>query len=389
MLDDFLNFAVGNSDWYKEESPKLGLSSFPVLEKKDLVENLEKIVTISKRSGIVNMTGGTTGASLKVFYTKEDLQARHAMLDNFREEFGYSLGNKVAWFSGKEIVTSRDLDKGIVFRDDYINKIRFFSTFYIVESHFESYWQAFCDFAPEFIVGFPSSIYDLCLMANLRGYCFPNTVKVFFPTAETLLPVQRDLIGKVFGCRLVDQYASSEGAPFILECSSGNMHIHPMSGVFEVVDDDLNPAQEGELLVTSFTTHGTPLIRYRIGDRIKMSDYNKVGCACGSVFPMVDYIEGRSSDYVFSPENGRVNLGNISNSTKNVPGIICFQIFQEFEDEILVKLVVTEEFSNSDKLTFDRSLRTRLGVSMKIEYRLVDSIPREKSGKFRIVKNFL
>ena len=36
--------------------------------------------------------------------------------------------------------------------------------------------------------------------------------------------------------------------------------------MFEVVDENMQPATEGEILVTSFITHGTPLIRYRIGD---------------------------------------------------------------------------------------------------------------------------
>lgn len=78
------------------------------------------------------------------------------------------------------------------------------------------------------------------------------------------------------------------------------MHIQPLTGVFEVVDENMQPAQEGEILVTSFTTEGTPLIRYRIGDRITLIPKDKQ-CACGSCFPLVEKIEGRSTDYIFSP----------------------------------------------------------------------------------------
>ena len=55
-------------------------------------------------------TGGTTGSSLKVTYRHDDLQDRFAVLDNFRAQFGYELGKKCAWFSGKVIVTDKDIE---------------------------------------------------------------------------------------------------------------------------------------------------------------------------------------------------------------------------------------------------------------------------------------
>src|SRR5690606_30137882 len=106
-----------------------------------------------------------------------------------------------------------------------------------------------------------------------------------------VLPVHREVIGEVFGCRLVDQYASSEGAPFILECPSGRLHVHPLTGLFEVLDENGVPAREGEMVVTSFTTRGTPLIRYRIGDRLRLA-LPEERCTCGWSFPLVDWIDG-------------------------------------------------------------------------------------------------
>jgi len=225
-------------------------------------------------------------------------------------------------------------------------------------------------------------------MAKSRGLTYQGKIKVFFPTAETVLSIHHEIIGEILGCKLVDQYASSEGAPFILECEAGNKHIHPLSGIFEVVDENMQPAKEGEILVTSFTTHGTPLIRYRIGDRMKLADPTRK-CSCGSFFPMVDYIDGRTSDYIFSPQNGRVNLGNISNCTKNIDGITCFQVIQNVPDSISVKVVGLNTFTQIQKENFVKALRLRVGDMMTINLDIVESIPREKSGKFRIVKNLL
>lgn len=387
-LSSFLRFSVNNSLWYKKHEGFKSLDCFDVLEKEDVVNNFNSIITVAEKNAVVSLTGGTTGASMKVLYTKENTQERHALLDHFRAQYGYKLGKKCAWFSGKNIVTEQNLKKGICYRDDYINKIRFFSTFHITEKNFDVYWGAFCKFAPEYMVGFPSSVYELCSMAAARGLKLENTVKAFFPTAETLLPVHREVIGSVLGCKIADQYASSEGAPFILECEQGGLHIHPLTGVFEVVDENMQPAQEGEILVTSFTTEGTPLIRYRIGDRIKLAPEG-AKCACGSCFPLVEKIEGRSTDYILSPTHGKVNLGNISNSTKGVEGIIQFQVIQEAVDSVEVLVVASSAFNEKEENKFIAALAERFGPQLSIKVQTVAEIPKEKSGKFRIVKNLL
>ena len=341
-----------------------------------------------EKEGLVSLTGGTTGASMKVVYTKKDMQERFAVLDHFRAQHGYHLGKKTAWFSGKNLISKHDIQNNVCSHYDFINKIRFYSTFHINQDSFDVYWQSLVKFQPEFIVGFPSSVYELCEIADSLGLQLPTPVKVFFPTAETVLPKYREVIGRVLGCKLVDQYASSEGAPFILECTHGRLHIHPLTGVFEVLDEHLQPAQSGELLVTSYTTHGTPLIRYRIGDHITLADSQDV-CTCGSIFPLVKQIDGRTSDYILSPTHGKVNLGNISNSTKNISGIIKFQVIQHNSEAVQVLIVTNQDFNSSEKTKFIAALTERLGSQLEITTKVVDDIPTEKSGKFRIVKNLL
>lgn len=387
-LIEFLNNSVNNSKWYGSYKSYQSLADFPVLNKEDIINNLDRMATVNEKNAVVSLTGGTTGASMKVLYTKENTQERHALLEHFRAKYGYKLGKKCAWFSGKNIVTEQNLKKGICYRDDYFNKIRFFSTFHITDNNFDVYWAAFCTFTPEFIVGFPSSVYELCSMAAARGLKLENTVKAFFPTAETLLPIHREVIGSVLGCKIADQYASSEGAPFILECEQGGLHIHPLSGVFEVVDENMQPAQEGEILVTSFTTEGTPLIRYRIGDRITLAPKDKQ-CACGSCFPLIEKIEGRSTDYILSPTHGKVNLGNISNSTKGISGIIQFQVIQQEPEKVEVLVVARSGFMAEEQSKFKTALAERFGPQLEINLQVVAAISKEKSGKFRFVKNLI
>lgn len=387
-LQEFLSFVTQKSPWYSGHDPKKGLSAFPILEKHDLVASFDKIRTLDEREGVVSYTGGTTGASLKVIYSKEDMQERFAALDWFRSLYGWELGARTAWFSGKSLVRERDVKRGYCYRDDWIDNIRFFSTFHINEGSFDQYWKALTEFAPDFMVGFPSSVMEICEFARKKGLIYKGGIKAFFPTAETVLPVHREVIGSVLGCTLRDQYASSEGAPFIFECPCGRKHLHPLTGVFEVVDENHQPCNEGELLVTSFTTHGTPLVRYRVGDRVTL-DARHADCDCGWPFPVVESIDGRTADFVWSPINGRINLGNLSNSTKGVDGIMAFQVLQNVPHEIEVLVVGGDKFDHSQGMLFVEALRQRTGEYMRIDLKRVDSIPRERSGKFRIVKNAL
>ena len=384
---EFHSFITENSVWYSNYKDK-NLLDFPLLEKKDVLLSLDQICTLNEKEGIVSLTGGTTGASMKVIYTKYDMQERFAILDHFRSKHGYELGKKTAWFSGKNLITEYDIKKDRCAHYDYKNKIRFYSTFLINTKNFDVYWRDLEKFQPEFIVGFPSSVYELCRIAKSKGLKLSHTVDIFFPTAETVLDEHRTLIYEILGCKLVDQYASSEGAPFILECKHGGLHIHPLTGIFEVVDNNLRSTKNGELLVTSFTTHGTPLVRYRIGDSVELGGTDEK-CCCQSPFPLVKKIQGRTTDYVYSPEYGKVNLGNISNATKDVIGIICFQIVQDNINKLDVFIVASSSFNEDEQTKFISALRERVGEKIIINVNYVDDIVKEKSGKFRIVKNSL
>lgn len=384
---DFLSYVGNSSEWYKNKELN-DFNTLSILQKEDILNHLDKIKTIDESEGIESLTGGTTGASMKVIYTKKDMQERFAILDHFRHQHGYELGKKTAWFSGKNLITQEDIDKGRCSHYDFINKIRFYSTFLINERNFDVYWKSLNQFQPEFLVGFPSSVYEICQIAKSKGLKYTGKAKIFFPTAETVLAEHRKVITEVLGCKLVDQYASSEGAPFILECKAGSLHIHPLTGIFEVVDDNLNPAQSGHLLVTSFTTHGTPLIRYRIGDSITLADSTKE-CTCGSIFPLVERIEGRTNDYILSPTHGKVNLGNISNSTKDTKGIVCFQLIQDRINHIDINIMINSDFDKIQENNFLNALKERIGNEINLEIHYLSEIKKEKSGKFRIVKNLI
>ncbi|MDT9598898.1 phenylacetate--CoA ligase family protein [Sphingosinicella rhizophila] len=393
-LNHFLCFAAKHSAWHRQRLRGIDLAAIkvatiaelPMMSKEDLRANSEIIATLPKERAYVAKTGGTTGAAIEVRYRWDDFQERTAMLDLFRERFVKSSKPRMAWFSGKALIPNSRRTRTYG-RTNWLDRIRYYSTFHINATTVSSYLRDLQTFSPHAMIGFPSSMLEIARCADMQGLKFEGHLEAIFPTAEAMTEHERDFLREYFRCEVHDQYASSEGAPFITECPAGKLHLELLTGVFEVLDEKGQPATEGELVVTAFGTRGTPLIRYQIGDRVGLS-YSK--CSCGRETPLVERIEGRPNDFVYSSERGRINLGNISNSVKNVHGIRKFQVIQSKVSSIEVLIDADPiSYRSVDEEIFLRNLRDRLGGAIEIQLTYVDDIPREVSGKHRIVKNSL
>lgn len=392
---NFINFIIKNSDFYNKRLSPIAhvddlknIQSLPIVNKETLRSHIDEIVINTTEDLEIAKTGGTTGKSLEVKNFARNQQERFAFLDDFRSRQGYELGKKTAWFSGKSLLTKRDLKRNRFWKTDPLHKVRYYSTFHIKKEYLKYYVEDLIRFAPEYLVGFPSTMLEIAKYGLIHNYNFPQgVVRAVFPTAETVTREMRSTIEGFFKTKIYDQYASSEGAPFIFECDKGNLHLELQSGVFEVLDDHDNYAKSGRLVVTSFTNEGTPLLRYDIGDSIILEEETKT-CSCGNNNPLVKEILGRIDDYVYSPEMGKINLGNISNTLKDTKGIIRFQAIQDQLDTITL-LVITDKKVYSKKVEnkFKANWRDRIGKKMKLNIEYVEDIPVEPSGKTRIVKN--
>ncbi len=390
-----IEFAIQHSAYYKKTlghipnaSDIKNIKNLPLLDKETLRYNTDTVIVNTAEKLEKSKTGGTTGKSLEVQNFARNSQERFAFLDDFRSRFGYELGKKTAWFSGKKILSPRDIKKNRFWKTDFVHKVRYYSTFHIKDDYLRYYIEDLIKYKPQYLVGFPSTMLEIATYGLTKGYDFPaDTVKAVFPTAETITPIMRAKIQVFFKTKLYDQYASSEGAPFIFECENNKLHLELQSGVFEVLDEHNESTQSGRLVVTSFTNEGTPLIRYDIGDFITLEN-ESVTCSCGNNNPLVKEILGRIDDFIYSPENGKINIINVANAVKDVEGVINYQIVQNELNSINLIVVKDENiYDENQESRFIQNWKDRVGNKMKLEINYVNDIPVEKSGKFRIVKN--
>lgn len=386
----FVRFAYNNSRFYHNIYANCDINSIksvedlqklPIVDKEMLRANINDVFTVSAKESLSGNTGGTTGKSLVVRATVKDVNTRMAVLDHFKARVGFeNLEMKKATFNGKHIIPPNQ-KRHIFWRYNAPCKQMIYSSFDLTEDKMGYYVESLNKFKPLAIDGFPTSICDIANYIERHKKKIEFHPIAVFTTSETLTEEGRKLIERVFGCKVYNQYASSEGAPFVTECRNQKLHIELNTGVFEFQEN-------GEILVTSFTTHGTPLIRYAIGDRMDKSD-TTVECSCGLHGSIIKRIQGRSLDYLYRPDGAKINAVNIANLLKYIPNtIIRSQFKQDKMDEVKVLLEV-------DKSAFDdRSMQDILkecehtfGKDMKISIQIVDEIPRASSGKYRMIIN--
>jgi len=113
---------------------------------------------------------------------------------------------------------------------------------------------------------------------------------------ETLTTAQRARISAAFGCPLRNSYGASEFLPIAAECSHGSLHVNADWVILEPVDARGHPAPADTLshttLLTNLANRVQPLIRYDLGDRIRL---HSRPCPCGSALPVIDVL-GRCDD---------------------------------------------------------------------------------------------
>ncbi len=112
----------------------------------------------------------------------------------------------------------------------------------------------------------------------------------------------RDRIANELGVELYDIYGLTEiyGPGIGISCSYKNgIHMWDDYLYFEIIDPKtgkvLPDGEVGELVITTLRKEGAPLIRYRTHDLTKIIPGD---CPCGSRFPRIDIITGRTDDMI-------------------------------------------------------------------------------------------
>jgi phenylacetate-CoA ligase len=140
--------------------------------------------------------------------------------------------------------------------------------------------------------------------------------------------------------------------------------------------------ESGEIVVTDLYSREVPFIRYATGDFGALTSRR---CPCGRPTPLLEKIEGRSTDFIVAPDGTILHALSVIYVLREIEGIAQFKIRQKEVDRFHVHIVRNEQYRMEDESRIREGLRKRLRAPVEVTIAYVDTIPPERSGKFRYV----
>lgn len=230
--------------------------------------------------------------------------------------------------------------------------------------------------------GASSSLYLIAKFAQHHHIKNTSGLKAIYTTSDMLYPDQRKTIEEVFSAPVLDSYGCPEAGIITFECEKQNgFHINQESVLIEIADKD--DEGKGRILSTSLFNYAFPFVRYDTGDVGKITNEK---CDCGRSLPRITELSGRIRDFIVLPD-GRHIHGAFFNRLEILyksKWIDEYQIIQESEDKLILKININKEPSEHEKNEIISELHKALSPSLKIDFDF-SGIQKTKGGKFRLV----
>jgi len=209
----------------------------------------------------------------------------------------------------------------------------------------------------------------------------------------------RERVEREMGIQAFDVYGLTElcGPGVSIECSEHDgLHVWEDNFIIETIDPDtgevLEPGQEGELVFTTLTKKGMPMLRYRTRD---ISKVNIEPCNCGRTHSRMMRIHGRSDDMLI------IRGVNVFPSQIEY-AVMCFsELAAQYLivvdrpsalDTFVVKVELCEKASkdpsldeNSLKTDIQKRIHIVTGISADVEIVKPGELPRSEGKAKRVL----
>ena len=295
------------------------ITRLPFIFPRDLAQSALQMLCVSQSeiARVVTLqTSGSTGKPKRVYFTREDLEltadffahgmktlvkpGRKVMVLMPGSNLG-SVGERVS--TGLERIGCLAVVHGLV-DDPYL----------IIEK--------INDLAVDCLIGLPVQILSL---ARLPGKMAPGRIKNVLLSGDYLPLAISKAIQSAWHCPVFNHYGMTEtGLGGGVECRAlKGCHVREADLLLEIVDEQGYPVpdgQSGEIVLTTLTRTGMPLIRYRTGD---VSRFLTGQCPCGSILKRLDKLRGRS---IYGLNDIELRLEDMDEALFSLDDIVDFEV---------------------------------------------------------------
>lgn len=369
-LDNYLQYSSSNIQYYSKKGNKI--ENYDYIKKTHIIKNKDSFINKKIRFKNIGFTSGTTGTPMKYFRDINSMAAEQYFQGKY-----FNWENKyLIILRGEDIFNYSNKPKKI------FKKVPFIKEMYVSSYHLT-------DEAMAILVNELKKIKNKCLWAYpstaylLADFCERKELELKFDivatSSEKLYEYQSEKIERVFRTKVKDWYGQCERIAAFGRCTFGHYHEIPDYSFieYENVRDNIY-----EVIGTTLHNKVMPLIRFKTGDYVEISEKN---CACGAEGVNITTIHGRDSDFLNVP-GGKIPGGLLNYAFKKVTNIKESQVVQKKDNKIIISVVKNENFSSEDEKNLKNELFKFLPENY-CSFEYVDKISREKSGKHRLVIN--
>jgi phenylacetate-CoA ligase len=389
--------------YYQETMDRLGLrpsdfqgaddlARLPLLERREIQSDPERFIArgTNLKKCLALHSSGSSGAPLTVFHDRRAALQTVAHSERYRSVIAGLVGHKRRY--RETIIQSVDSSSlqhrrfwlgSTVLGKSFIPKKQILSVFDPPERNI----RLLSEFAPDVVLSNGSSIG--ALFARLESWAGPvNLPKVAGYGADYLPDELRRLIQERFGVAIVSAYASVEVQRIGFECElHTGIHLNEDIYPLRITDSGgrtLDPGEEGEVVVSNLINRAMVILNYRLGDAAR---FLPGSCPCGRSLPLLSFPRGRPNDWIRLAGGRTVHAyAALDLVLRDESAVFQFQFVQDRPGFAVLSLVLREGSDwPSIESRLARRFRQAFGDSLGVEFRRVDSIPRQASGKVRVV----
>ncbi|MCQ2578931.1 MAG: phenylacetate--CoA ligase [Treponema sp.] len=205
----------------------------------------------------------------------------------------------------------------------------------------------------------------------------------------------RERIKTTLGIEMYDIYGLTEiyGPGIGINCKhETGIHYWDDYIYIEIIDPKTgNPVpdgEEGEIVITTLVKEGAPLLRFRTHDisRIIPGD-----CPCGSKFPRLDVIMGRSDD-MFKVHGVNMFPSQVEEIIRDIDGLSSEYVINIARDEDINKDVMLVTVECEGRVNFETAgkkmaemFKSKMNITPKITVVPVGTLPRSEKKTKRVI----
>lgn len=390
LAENIYQYHLKNNSWYQTFNRNVDSSDWkniPILKKSDLQRPIESILSFpyKKNKVFLNNTSGSSGTP---FYYAKDRYCHSITWANsiyLFGQYGVVFGSKLqARFYGIPANGFKYYKEKI--KDFLAKRIRI-PVFDLSDKKLEETIELFKRRPFYYVNGYTSSLVLFAKYLSNKGISAKEicpTLNVVFTTSEVCDEYDRQALEKGFGVKIVNEYGASELDLIAFEDEDGDWIVNNKTLLVEILDDngnEVNPGEEGKVIVTSLFNKAMPFIRYELGDLAIKSHKTKDG------YSILEKVTGRTNDFAVLPSGKKaagLTFYYISKALMdNGDSMKEFIIKQTKINEFTFEYVSENELTANQKEKIQKALDTYLEPGLVSLFERKTTIERTKAGKLK------